>query len=110
MTKVSEVVEYLHSIAPNHLQEGYDNAGLIVGNVNDDSHVGPLNHISREITVIQRERKRDRLIERRSVYDAHYYSAISLIPHGIERERKKEKERNRREREREQKENFVVWQ
>ena len=36
MTKVSEVVEYLHSIAPNHLQEGYDNAGLIVGNVNDD--------------------------------------------------------------------------
>ena len=55
-----------------------------VGNVNDDSHVGPLNHISREITV--REKRRDRLIERRSVYDAHYYSAISLIPHGRERE------------------------
>lgn len=28
---IQEVIDYLHSIAPNHLQEAYDNAGLIVG-------------------------------------------------------------------------------
>jgi len=28
---IQEVVDYLHSVAPNHLQEAYDNAGLIVG-------------------------------------------------------------------------------
>jgi dinuclear metal center YbgI/SA1388 family protein len=31
MTKIAEVVQYLEQIAPLHLQEGYDNAGLIVG-------------------------------------------------------------------------------
>lgn len=30
-TTIQEVVDYLHSVAPNHLQEAYDNAGLIVG-------------------------------------------------------------------------------
>ncbi len=30
-TKIQDVVDYLHGIAPNHLQESYDNAGLIVG-------------------------------------------------------------------------------
>ena len=30
--KVSNITEFLESIAPLHLQEGYDNAGLIVGN------------------------------------------------------------------------------
>lgn len=35
MTKVKEVIDFLHSIAPNHYQEDYDNAGLIVGNEND---------------------------------------------------------------------------
>lgn len=32
MTKISELIDYLHLIAPNHLQEEYDNSGLIVGN------------------------------------------------------------------------------
>lgn len=31
---IGEVIDYLHSIAPNHLQENYDNAGLIVGDRN----------------------------------------------------------------------------
>jgi len=30
-TSIQEVVDYLHGIAPPHLQESYDNAGLIVG-------------------------------------------------------------------------------
>ena len=34
MTLLSEVIEYLHSIAPNHYQESYDNSGLLVGNAN----------------------------------------------------------------------------
>lgn len=34
-TYIFEVEDYLHSIAPNYLQEGYDNAGLIVGNSKD---------------------------------------------------------------------------
>jgi len=28
---IQEVIDFLHEIAPNHLQESYDNAGLIVG-------------------------------------------------------------------------------
>lgn len=28
---IQEVIDHLHEIAPNHLQESYDNAGLIVG-------------------------------------------------------------------------------
>lgn len=31
MTKIADVIHFLHEIAPNHLQEDYDNAGLIVG-------------------------------------------------------------------------------
>lgn len=31
-TKIKEVFDFLHSIAPFQYQEGYDNAGLIVGN------------------------------------------------------------------------------
>ena len=31
MTKIAEVIHYLEQIAPLNLQEGYDNAGLIVG-------------------------------------------------------------------------------
>ena len=31
MTKIHELIEYLESIAPSHLQESYDNSGLIVG-------------------------------------------------------------------------------
>ena len=31
---IKDVTDYLESIAPLHLQEGYDNAGLIVGNKN----------------------------------------------------------------------------
>lgn len=31
---IGEVVDFLHSIAPNHLQEDYDNSGLIVGKRN----------------------------------------------------------------------------
>lgn len=34
MTRIKEVVECLHSVAPNHLQESYDNAGLLVGDEN----------------------------------------------------------------------------
>ncbi len=30
-TSIGELIEYLHSIAPNHFQEDYDNSGLIVG-------------------------------------------------------------------------------
>jgi len=30
-TTIQQVVDHLHTIAPNHLQESYDNAGLIVG-------------------------------------------------------------------------------
>ncbi|MEZ4910550.1 MAG: Nif3-like dinuclear metal center hexameric protein [Saprospiraceae bacterium] len=33
--KVKEIIDYLHSIAPNELQESYDNAGLIVGSENN---------------------------------------------------------------------------
>ena len=33
--KVQELVDYLHTIAPNHFQEPYDNSGLLVGNSND---------------------------------------------------------------------------
>lgn len=29
--KVREVIDYLHTIAPNHYQEDYDNSGLLVG-------------------------------------------------------------------------------
>jgi dinuclear metal center YbgI/SA1388 family protein len=36
MTKVQEVIDYLHNIAPNNLQESYDNAGLIVGSGEDE--------------------------------------------------------------------------
>lgn len=32
--KLSEVIEYLHSIAPNQYQESYDNSGLLVGSPN----------------------------------------------------------------------------
>lgn len=32
MTTIQDIYNYLHSIAPFHLQEPYDNAGLIVGN------------------------------------------------------------------------------
>ena len=32
MTSIGEIISYLHTVAPNHLQESYDNAGLIVGN------------------------------------------------------------------------------
>lgn len=32
MATISDITEYLESIAPTHLQESYDNAGLIVGN------------------------------------------------------------------------------
>ena len=32
--KVKEITQFLESIAPLHLQEGYDNSGLIVGNDN----------------------------------------------------------------------------
>lgn len=35
MTRVKEVITFLHTIAPNQYQEDYDNAGLIVGNEND---------------------------------------------------------------------------
>ena len=31
MTRIKEVIEYLEGIAPPHLQESYDNSGLIVG-------------------------------------------------------------------------------
>jgi dinuclear metal center YbgI/SA1388 family protein len=34
MAKISEVIDYLEKIAPNELQEDYDNAGLIVGHRN----------------------------------------------------------------------------
>lgn len=30
--KINDLIQYLHTIAPAHLQEDYDNAGLIVGN------------------------------------------------------------------------------
>lgn len=30
--KISDLIQYLHTVAPAHLQEDYDNAGLIVGN------------------------------------------------------------------------------
>ena len=36
MTKIKEVVSFLEGIAPSSLQEGYDNAGLIVGDFNTD--------------------------------------------------------------------------
>ena len=34
--KVKEIVSFLSSVAPLSLQEGYDNAGLIVGDMNDE--------------------------------------------------------------------------
>jgi len=34
--KVQELVDYLHTIAPNHFQESYDNSGLLVGNATDE--------------------------------------------------------------------------
>ena len=34
--KIRDVIDYLHGIAPNHLQESYDNSGLLVGNYSDD--------------------------------------------------------------------------
>ena len=33
---VSEVINYLHEIAPNEFQESYDNSGLIIGNENNE--------------------------------------------------------------------------
>ena len=35
-TKIEEVYAYLHSIAPFQYQEGYDNAGLIIGNPSNE--------------------------------------------------------------------------
>jgi len=35
MTTIRELIDHLHSIAPNHLQEDYDNSGLIVGKESD---------------------------------------------------------------------------
>jgi len=34
--KVQEVINYLHTIAPNNYQEDYDNSGLLVGNYEDE--------------------------------------------------------------------------
>jgi len=34
--KLSEVIDHLHSIAPNHYQESYDNSGLLVGSYDSD--------------------------------------------------------------------------
>ncbi|MES2417621.1 MAG: Nif3-like dinuclear metal center hexameric protein [Bacteroidota bacterium] len=36
--KLADITNYLESIAPLNYQEDYDNAGLIVGNSNDDVH------------------------------------------------------------------------
>ena len=36
--KLAEITNYLESIAPLNYQEDYDNAGLLVGNSNDDVH------------------------------------------------------------------------
>ena len=36
MTKISDIIAYLHTIAPYELQEDYDNSGLIVGNPNTE--------------------------------------------------------------------------
>lgn len=36
--KLAEITNFLESIAPLNYQEDYDNAGLIVGNANDDVH------------------------------------------------------------------------
>jgi dinuclear metal center YbgI/SA1388 family protein len=36
--KVAEITKFLESIAPLNYQEDYDNAGLIVGNHNDEIH------------------------------------------------------------------------
>ena len=33
---IREIIDYLHSIAPNHLQESYDNSGLLVGDYNTE--------------------------------------------------------------------------
>jgi dinuclear metal center YbgI/SA1388 family protein len=33
---INELVQYLHSIAPNHFQEDYDNAGLITGRMDQE--------------------------------------------------------------------------
>ena len=33
---VQELADYLHTIAPNHFQESYDNSGLLVGDKNDE--------------------------------------------------------------------------
>jgi dinuclear metal center YbgI/SA1388 family protein len=34
--KISEIIDYLHQIAPPHFQENYDNSGLLVGKANDE--------------------------------------------------------------------------
>ena len=34
--KLSEITQFLEALAPLNYQEDYDNAGLIVGNPNDD--------------------------------------------------------------------------
>lgn len=34
--KIKDVINYLHSIAPNHLQEHYDNSGLLVGSYEEE--------------------------------------------------------------------------
>ncbi|NNE26396.1 MAG: Nif3-like dinuclear metal center hexameric protein, partial [Saprospiraceae bacterium] len=34
--KIRDIIDYLHAIAPNHLQEAYDNSGLLVGDYNDE--------------------------------------------------------------------------
>lgn len=36
MAKIKEVVSFLEGLAPSSLQEGYDNAGLIVGSFNEE--------------------------------------------------------------------------
>lgn len=36
MSTVKEVIDFLHDIAPNHLQEDYDNSGLLVGSFEDE--------------------------------------------------------------------------
>lgn len=38
MTRISEIIQFLHQLAPNHLQEDYDNSGLIVGDEHAEVH------------------------------------------------------------------------
>jgi len=35
--KISEIIDYLHEVAPNHFQEEYDNSGLLVGNADNEA-------------------------------------------------------------------------